>query len=116
MRAKRNEKNLAMTWIDYKKIYDIVPQSWIAYCQKIYKISDKVLNFIEKTMETLRVKLTADGRKLAEAKIQRDIFRGDGLSPFPFVIAMIPLKHVQRKCTGGYKLSNRNEISITGTT
>ena len=32
-------KNLAMAWIDYKKAYDMIPQSWILHCLKMYKIS-----------------------------------------------------------------------------
>ena len=27
--VKSTKKNLAMTWIDYKKAYDMVPHSWI---------------------------------------------------------------------------------------
>ena len=34
-----------------------------------YKISDEVINFIEKAMKTWRVELTAGGRSLAEEKI-----------------------------------------------
>ena len=42
----------------------------------MYKISDEVINFIEKTMKTWKVELKAGGRCLAEAKIRRDIFQG----------------------------------------
>ena len=71
----------------------------------MYKISDEIINFIKKTMKTWRVVLTAGGRGLAEAKIQRGIFQGDALSLLPFIIAMIPLNHTLRKCTARYKLS-----------
>ena len=64
-----------MAWIDYKKAYDIVPQSWMINCLKMYKISHEVINFIEKTMKTWRMELTAGRRSLAEAKIQRNIFQ-----------------------------------------
>ena len=40
----------------------------------MYKISDEVINFIEKTMKTWKVELTAGERNLAEEKIQRGIF------------------------------------------
>ena len=76
----------------------------------MYKIEDEVINFIEITMETFRVELTARGRNLAETKIQRGIFQGDGLSSLLlFVITMMPLNHIQRKGTGGYKLSKSQE-------
>ena len=89
-------------WIDYKKAY-MVPQNWIINCL------NEVINFIEKTMKIWRVELTARGRSLAEAKIQRGIFQGDSLSPLLFIIAMMPLNHIRRKCTAGYKLSRSQE-------
>ena len=105
--AVKNHK-LTLVWKlskEYKKAYDMVPQSWIINSLKMYKISAEVINFIEKTMKTWRVELTAGRRSLAEAKIQRGIFRGDALSPLLFIIAMMPLNHLLRKCTTGYKLS-----------
>ena len=73
------------------------------------KISHEVINFIDKTMKTWRVKLTAGGRRLAEAKIQRGLFQGDDLSPLLFIIGMIPLNHILRKCTAGYILCRLQE-------
>ena len=107
--SKNRRKNLAMAWIDYKKTYDIVPQNWIINCLKMYKISHEIINFIEKTMKNWRVKLTAGVKSLAETKIQRGIFQGDALSPLLFIIAMMPLNHILRKCTAGYKLSRSQE-------
>ena len=75
----------------------------------MYKISDEVINYIDTTMKTWRVELTAGGRRLAEAKFQRGIFQGDSLSRLLFIIAMMPLNHILRKCTAGYKLSRSKE-------
>ena len=61
-----------------------------------------IINFIEKTMKTWKVELTAGGRSLAEVKVQRGIFQGDALSPLPFIIAMMPFNHILRKCTPIY--------------
>ena len=60
-------------------------------------------------MQTWRVELIAVDRSLAETKIQRGIFQRDALSPFPFIIAMIPLNQILRKCIVGYKLSGLQE-------
>ena len=110
--SKTRRKNLALVWIDNKKAYDIVLQSWIINCFKMYKISDEVINFIKKNMKTWRVELTAGGRSLAETKIQKGIFQGDALAPLQFIIAMMPLYHILRKCTAGYKLSSLQEKII----
>ena len=88
----------------YSLAYDIVPQSWIINCLKMYKISHEIINFIEKNMKNWRVELTAGGKSLAETKIQRWIFQGDALSTLLFIIAMMPRSHILRKCTDGYKL------------
>ena len=103
--SKTRRKNLAMAWIDNKKAYDMVPHSWRINCLKMYKISNEVINFIDKTMKTRRVELTTGGGSLAEAKIQRAIFQGDALSPLLFIIAMMPLNQILRKYTAGYKLN-----------
>ena len=60
-------------------------------------------------METWRVEPTAGKKSLAEAKIQRGIFQEDALSPSLFIIAMMPLNHILRKCTAEYKLSKSKE-------
>ena len=59
----------------------MVPQSWIINCLKMNKISDEVINFIEKTMKTWKVEMTAGGKSLAEEELRRDIFQGDEPSP-----------------------------------
>ena len=64
--CKTRRKKLPMAWIDYKKVDDMVQQSWIINCLKMYKISDEVINFIEKTMNTWRVELTTGGKSSSE--------------------------------------------------
>ena len=73
--SQTSPKNLAIAWTEYKKAYDMVPQSWIINCLKMYKISHKVINFIEKTMKTWRVEFTVGRRSLAETKIQEIFFK-----------------------------------------
>ena len=45
------------------------------------------------------------------ARVQRGIFKRDALSPLLFIIATMPLNHILRKCTAGYKLS-RLQVKI----
>ena len=96
-------------WIQYKKAYYIVPQNWIINFLEMYKISDEVINFIEKTMNTWKVELTSAGRSLLVVKFRIGIFQSDALSPLLFIIAMIPLNHILRKCTAEYKLTKSQE-------
>ena len=95
-----------MAWIDYKKAYDMVPQSRTINCLKMYKISHEVKLYRE-NHENLESGI--DSRSLAEAKIQRGIFQGDALSLLLFIIAMMPLNHIFRKCTAGCTLSRSQE-------
>ena len=91
------KSSYGLDWL--QKIIWYVQQSWIINCLKMYKISNEVINFIKKTMKTWRVELTARGRSLVEAKIQIGIFQGDALSPLRFIITMMPLNHILKKCT-----------------
>ena len=70
----------------------------------MYKLPDQVVQFIKENMETWRGELTAGGKRLVEVKIQRGLFQGDSLSPLLFVIAMMPLNYILRKCTARHKL------------
>ena len=98
-----------MAWIDYKKAYGMVLQSWIMKYFKMFKISDKVIKFVEKAVETWRVELTTGRRSWAEVNIQRYIFQEDSLSPLSLIIAMMLLNHILRKFTAGYELGISQE-------
>ena len=90
-----------------KKYHTAKRQAMLQY--KMYAISLEVRNLIEKTMKTCKVELTAGGRSLAESKIKRRVFQGDPLSQLLFIIAVMPLNHILRKCKAGYKLSRLQE-------
>ena len=62
------------------------------------------MQFIEKTIETWRVELTAWGKSLAAVKIQ-----GNALSQLSFVIVTMSFNHIIRKYTVRYKLSRSQE-------
>ena len=93
-----------MAWMDYKKAYDMVLQSWIINCHKMCKISHETINFIEKNMKDWRVELTAGGKSLAEIKIQRDFPVRCTITPTIHNCHDVTKPHTQ-KSTAGYKLS-----------
>ena len=70
--TKERGKNIAIPY--YKKPYYRVPQTEIIECLKMFKIYDKVVNFIMRAMKNWKVYLKP------ENKIQKGIFQVD--SPF----------------------------------
>ena len=107
--SKTKQKNVDMVWIDDKMSYDIVPQSWIIDFSKMWKVFDVIIKFIEQKMENWGVELTAGEKRLLVVKIQCGIFQGDMLSPLLFVIRMMSLNSIIRKCTCRYKLTKSQE-------
>ena len=71
--SKTRRKNLAMLCIDHQKAYNMVPKSWLIDCLKMYKISNEVINFIEETMKTWRVELTAEEKAWLK-QISQEVF------------------------------------------
>ena len=65
----------------------------------------------ENVMGNRKVELTTEGKSLTEMKIQRGIFQGHVLSPLLFVITMMLVNHIVRKCTSGYKLHKSQETN-----
>ena len=72
--SKTRWKNLATAWIDNKMVYDIVPQSWIISCLKMYKISHEVISFTEKTMKNLESGIDSRRKKLSWSKNPKRYF------------------------------------------
>ena len=60
-------------------------------------------------MKTCTLEMTAGRRNIPKAKTQRSIFQGDALSLLPFKNVMMPLNHLLKKCTAGYKLFKSQE-------
>ena len=69
---KRRHTNLAMSWIDYKKAYDMVPHRWISECLEMFDIVNNVQDFLNNSMESWKLELNASLEKLGEVDIRRD--------------------------------------------
>ena len=55
---KKRRKNLSTAWIDYKKAFDSVPNSWILKCLQMYKIHPVLITFIEESMSQWNTNMT----------------------------------------------------------
>ena len=59
--------------------------------------------------EFMEVELSSGKETLAQVNIRRGIFQGDSFSPLLFVIALIPLTLILRKCKNGYNFSRTKD-------
>ena len=108
MNSKRRKTNLRMSWIDYKKAFDMIPNSWLIECLEIYGAEENTIRFLKNTMPNLKSILTSNRTRLAKVNIKRAIFQGDSLPPLLFTAAMIPTTRVLGRMEVGYQLKNRN--------
>ena len=92
-----------MSWIDYRKDYDFVPNSWILECLDMLGIADNVRRFLNKSMKKWKLLLNSNGSDLCEANINRGILQGDNLSQLIFVTCMILLPLLLRKVKAFYE-------------
>ena len=100
---KKRYTNLSMAWIDYRKAYDLVPHSWVNECMEMFGIAENLRTFLQKSMQQWRASLTANGEDLGDVTVKREIFQGDSLSPFLFVLSIVPLSLILKKVNVCYK-------------
>ena len=55
--VKSINKNLAMTWIDYKKAYDTVPHSLIIECLDLFGAAENIKSLLVNSTEKWKVML-----------------------------------------------------------
>ncbi len=105
--CKRRLTGLGMAWIDFKKVFDMVPHSWIIKCMTMFGAAKNVTKLLQSSMERWKTELTAGGKTLCEVNIRRGIFQGDSLSTLLFIIS---LTLVLRKTKAGYDLGQSREV------
>ena len=67
--VKSRNKNLAMAWIDYKKVYDMVPHSWIIECLDLFGVAENIKSLLLNSMEKWKVMLCSGNSELGEVEI-----------------------------------------------
>ena len=108
--ARAKQRNLSMAWIDYKKAYDMVPHSWIREMLGMLKVAGNVQRLLSGSMADWKTVLTCNREVLGEVDIKRGIFQGDSLSPYLFIIAMIPLSILLRRENKGYAFGSDGKL------
>ena len=108
--AKRRHRFLSMAWIDYRKVYDLVPHSWLLAILEHTKVAGNLGLLIKKSMDNWRTELMFNGQPLCQIDINRGLFQGDSLSPILFVLAMIPLSFLLKREKYGYKMNNHGIV------
>ena len=101
--CKKRHTNLSMAWIDYGKVFDLVPHSWVNECMEMFGTAENLRTFLQKSMQQCRLPLTENGEGLGEVTVIRGIFQGDSLSPLLFVLSMVPLSLILIKVNACYK-------------
>ena len=54
---RSRNKNLAVAWIDYKKVDDMVPHSWIIECLDMFRVAENIKSLLVNSMEKWKVML-----------------------------------------------------------
>ena len=63
------KKNLAVTWIDYKKAFDMVPHSWILECLGVVAVNEQIKPSLSQSMKARRVDLICNNQSLGKVDI-----------------------------------------------
>ena len=101
--VKSGNKNLAITWVDFKKAYDMVPHSWIVDCLDLFEVAENIKSLLVNSMEIWKVIPCSGNSELGEVEITQGIFQRDSLSPLVFLLALIPLSLILRNLKAAYE-------------
>ena len=114
----RTERMLQGHKRDKKKIISTSPKLWCRLTKKNkwycpVKLDNRLSQNVQdigwshnvhrENLEILERGIDSKRKMFSWGKIQGGIFQEDTLSPLLFIIAMMPLNHIFRKCTGWYK-------------
>ena len=75
----------------------------------MFKVAGNVSRLVRNSMNSWKIELSSGRETLAQVNIRRGIFQGDSFSPLLFVIALIPLALILRKCKNGYNFSRTKD-------
>ena len=104
--CRRRNSNLSIAWIDYQKVFDSVPHSWVEKTIALVGVNSKIVGFCKLSMEKWNTRLFLKNKAGSNAvanhsDTKRNIPRG---FPFAvtFLIAHIPLTNKLNRADCGY--------------
>ena len=104
----KKKRSLSTAWIDYRKVFNSVPHSWILKSLDIYKVLPVIINFFKNSMKLWSTNLflnhTKGSMKFDKININCGIFQGDSLSPLLFFLSLIPLTNELNNTKYGYEI------------
>ena len=90
-------RNLSTAWVDYRKVFDSVPHTWILKVLQKYIIFSTILNFLTTSMKEWKTKLyrnySQGSTNCKNIRVKCGIFQADSLSPLLFCLALVPLSY-----------------------
>jgi len=111
--AHKDNRNLYIAYIGYRKTFDLVPHSWLIRVLEIYKIYPLIINSLQKLMKnwttTLQVKAKNNQIMSDPIRIQRGLYQGVSLSPLWFCLALNPLSHLLNRTNYGFGIHSDNQ-------
>ena len=103
--AKRQQRDLSVAWVDYRKAYDSVPHDWLRVMLAAIKAPEQLQRCIDTIMPGLKSEFRCGvGRDAVKADLtfRRGLFQGDSLSPLLFCLSIAPLSRVLRGMHAGF--------------
>ena len=69
--VESRNKNLAIGLDrNYKKVYDVVPHSWIIECLDLFRVAENIKSLLANSMEKWKVMLCSGNFELGEVEIK----------------------------------------------
>ena len=93
--VRRMRRNLTTIWLDYRKVFDSIPHSWLIKSLKLAKVPENIINAIENLTQSWNTILHLNGNNenvtSSLIKTVKGIYQGDSLSVMLFVVSLNPL-------------------------
>ena len=79
--SRRRKTNLNVAWIDFRKAYDMMPQSWILKTLDLVGTAENIIELLKRSIQSWRTVLFYGKNKLGQVNIRRDLFQGESCHP-----------------------------------